>query len=139
MKNNIYICNPKTGDSLAQQVEHNTFNVGVLGSSPRRITKKPCRNAGLFCFTPQCATIPAQAETFFLSAPEKIPHSRAESYLCASRAGWAADSRAGGYIFLFRAENDTSFPRRTVLRRIPSGKGSPLPRRRLHFSFPRRK
>ena len=25
-------------DSLAQQVEHNTFNVGVLGSSPRRIT-----------------------------------------------------------------------------------------------------
>ncbi len=27
-------------DSLAQQVEHNTFNVGVLGSSPRRITVK---------------------------------------------------------------------------------------------------
>ena len=45
-----YFCNPKTGDSLAQQVEHNTFNVGVLGSSPRRITEKPCRNAGLFCF-----------------------------------------------------------------------------------------
>ena len=35
-------------DSLAQLVEHNTFNVGVLGSSPRRITVKPviCR---LFC------------------------------------------------------------------------------------------
>ena len=28
-------------DSLAQLVEHNTFNVGVLGSSPRRITEKP--------------------------------------------------------------------------------------------------
>ncbi len=27
-------------DSLAQQVEHNTFNVGVLGSSPKRITKR---------------------------------------------------------------------------------------------------
>ncbi len=27
------------GDSLAQQVEHNTFNVGVVGSSPTRITK----------------------------------------------------------------------------------------------------
>ena len=26
-------------DSLAQSVEHNTFNVGVLGSSPKRITK----------------------------------------------------------------------------------------------------
>ncbi len=36
-----YFCSPKTGDSLAQQVEHNTFNVGVLGSSPRRITEKP--------------------------------------------------------------------------------------------------
>ena len=27
-------------DSLAQQVEHNTFNDGVLGSSPKRITKE---------------------------------------------------------------------------------------------------
>ena len=26
------------GDPLAQSVEHNTFNVGVLGSSPKRIT-----------------------------------------------------------------------------------------------------
>ena len=31
---------PKKGDPLAQSVEHNTFNVGVLGSSPKRITKK---------------------------------------------------------------------------------------------------
>ncbi len=28
----------ETSDSLAQLVEHNTFNVGVLGSSPKRIT-----------------------------------------------------------------------------------------------------
>ena len=27
-------------DPLAQLVEHNTFNVGVLGSSPKRITKE---------------------------------------------------------------------------------------------------
>ncbi len=27
------------GDPLAQLVEHNTFNVGVLGSSPKRITQ----------------------------------------------------------------------------------------------------
>ena len=26
-------------DPLAQLVEHNTFNVGVMGSSPMRITK----------------------------------------------------------------------------------------------------
>ena len=30
-------------DSLAQQVEHNTFNVGVLGSSPKRITNNQCK------------------------------------------------------------------------------------------------
>ncbi len=29
---------PPYEDPLAQQVEHNTFNVGVLGSSPKRIT-----------------------------------------------------------------------------------------------------
>ena len=28
-------------DSLAQLVEHNTFNVGVLGSNPKRITCEP--------------------------------------------------------------------------------------------------
>ena len=30
-------------DSLAQLVEHNTFNVGVLGSSPKRITKRKAK------------------------------------------------------------------------------------------------
>ena len=40
--------NAKRFDSLAQQVEHNTFNVGVLGSSPKRITKK--ERAPLFPF-----------------------------------------------------------------------------------------
>ena len=38
----IYLCTRLTAiriDSLAQQVEHNTFNVGVLGSSPKRITQ----------------------------------------------------------------------------------------------------
>ncbi len=29
----------KHNDPLAQLVEHNTFNVGVLGSSPKRITE----------------------------------------------------------------------------------------------------
>ena len=45
-KNSHYLCiaiegnlTANSGDSLAQLVEHNTFNVGVLGSSPRRITK----------------------------------------------------------------------------------------------------
>ena len=30
--------NDSADDSLAQQVEHNTFNVGVMGSSPMRVT-----------------------------------------------------------------------------------------------------
>lgn len=33
---------PKNGlDLVAQLVEHNTFNVGVLGSNPNGITDKP--------------------------------------------------------------------------------------------------
>ncbi len=45
LQNIVYLCiafenEGSHDDSLAQQVEHNTFNVGVLGSSPRRITKK---------------------------------------------------------------------------------------------------
>ena len=40
-------------DSLAQQVEHNTFNVGVLGSSPRRITQKKEAVSNKLCTAPQ--------------------------------------------------------------------------------------
>ena len=47
------LANEKNGcmrlDSLAQLVEHNTFNVGVLGSSPRRITKE--RSSAMKTFT----------------------------------------------------------------------------------------
>ena len=43
-------------DSLAQLVEHNTFNVGVVGSSPTRITDKisqvvELQLLGLFLFS----------------------------------------------------------------------------------------
>ena len=38
-------------DSLAQLVEHNTFNVGVLGSSPKRITRREsCSDVTLFFY-----------------------------------------------------------------------------------------
>ena len=36
------------GDLVAQQVEHNTFNVGVLGSSPSGITLKATTEARCF-------------------------------------------------------------------------------------------
>ena len=40
-KNIAYLCTRfSSTDPLAQLVEHNTFNVGVLGSSPKRITEK---------------------------------------------------------------------------------------------------
>ena len=51
----LYLCTRKTKtslleDPLAQLVEHNTFNVGVLGSSPKRITprKEAYRRISLF-------------------------------------------------------------------------------------------
>ena len=37
-------------DPVAQLVEHNTFNVGVLGSSPSGITRKTSAEAGVFRF-----------------------------------------------------------------------------------------
>ena len=41
------------GESVAQQVEHNTFNVGVLGSSPSGFTREEGRVAFLFfCWGP---------------------------------------------------------------------------------------
>jgi hypothetical protein len=40
-----YFCNPKKrDDSVAQLVEHYTFNVGVLGSNPSGITKVDIKN-----------------------------------------------------------------------------------------------
>ena len=48
-KCNFAAANRNTVDSVAQQVEHNTFNVGVLGSSPSRVTKtKKPREFGAF-------------------------------------------------------------------------------------------
>jgi hypothetical protein len=39
-KDSIFAASLRKGnDSLAQLVEHNTFNVGVLGSNPKRITE----------------------------------------------------------------------------------------------------
>ena len=59
----MYLCTRKTKnalleDPLAQLVEHNTFNVGVLGSSPKRITKGGTRKGVLFCvFNPYSSFI----------------------------------------------------------------------------------
>ena len=52
------------GDSIAQQVEHNTFNVGVPGSSPGWITRKG--NFGSpFCFDIPLQTLPNTAESAY--------------------------------------------------------------------------
>ena len=46
LNKNEYLCtrilkmSAENGDPLAQSVEHHTFNVGVLGSNPKRITTK---------------------------------------------------------------------------------------------------
>ena len=46
----MYICKPFTegNDFVAQLVEHNTFNVGVLGSSPSGITRNHSEMSGFF-------------------------------------------------------------------------------------------
>ena len=41
---------PLGNDSLAQLVEHSTFNAGVLGSSPKRITEWGARRRPVFVF-----------------------------------------------------------------------------------------
>ena len=51
----LYLCTRKTKtslleDPLAQLVEHNTFNVGVLGSSPKRITERVLVRVSFLCF-----------------------------------------------------------------------------------------
>ena len=57
----------KDGDSLAQLVEHNTFNVGVLGSSPRRITEQIGK-------TPQIAETKTVSAIFVIPLSGKITH-----------------------------------------------------------------
>ena len=61
---------------------------------------------------------------------------RAECCHGAFRADLATDSRAGGDIFPFHAENDTPFLRRTLPQSIPGGFGHGFLRRRLHFCIP---
>ena len=48
-------------DPLAQLVEHNTFNVGVLGSNPKRITKKEVLTTSFLLLEAQ-----TQADSSFL-------------------------------------------------------------------------
>ena len=54
-------------DSLAQLVEHNTFNVGVLGSSPRRITEQIGK-------MPQIAETKTVSAIFVMHLSGKITH-----------------------------------------------------------------
>ena len=50
----LHPLNSNRVDPLAQLVEHNTFNVGVLGSSPKRITDKVATSrCNLFFFKKQ--------------------------------------------------------------------------------------
>ncbi len=54
-------------DSLAQLVEHNTFNVGVLGSSPRRITEQNGK-------MPQIAETKTVSAIFVMPLSGKMTH-----------------------------------------------------------------
>ena len=57
--------NRESLDPLAQSVEHNTFNVGVLGSNPKRITKREVY-ASLFCLLGVLTHVSPHAPVTFL-------------------------------------------------------------------------
>ena len=57
-------------DSLAQLVEHNTFNVGVLGSSPRRITENKRKIKQIDVYKRQYETILDDLKTALDNLPE---------------------------------------------------------------------
>ena len=46
----LFLHSQKRDDSVAQLVEHDTFNVGVLGSSPSGITKNGEVSSAVFLF-----------------------------------------------------------------------------------------
>ena len=62
-------------DSLAQQVEHNTFNVGVLGSSPSGFTQREeSRGFPLFFVPgPECRFSLYTAATRRMPAVSRLP------------------------------------------------------------------
>lgn len=56
MNNKVLYLHPhsrKEKDSIAQLVEHITFNDGVLGSSPSRVTQSRTVVFDFFCFRPR--------------------------------------------------------------------------------------
>ena len=77
--------------------------------------------------------IPAQAATIFHSRRERHPIPAQKSATEDSGRIWPRISRAGGYIFPFRAKNDTPFPRRTLPRSIPGGFGHGFPAQAATF------
>ncbi len=69
------LCRDGTGESVAQQVEHNTFNVGVLGSSPSGFTKREeSRGFPLFFVPgPEYRFPPYTAATRRMPAVSRLP------------------------------------------------------------------
>ena len=53
----------KENDFVAQLVEHNTFNVGVLGSSPSGITKNHSEKSGFFVYKQKIFKRPSHGAT----------------------------------------------------------------------------
>lgn len=76
------LCRDGTGESVAQQVEHNTFNVGVLGSSPSGFTKREeSRGFPLFFVPgPECRFPPYTAATRRMPAVSRLPPHAAASF-----------------------------------------------------------
>ena len=77
-------------DSVAQQVEHHTFNVGVLGSSPSRVTKTKAPRFRGFCRFMTFPSLP-----FAMVASTTRPASSKGSAGAVQRRGMIASRRVG--------------------------------------------
>ena len=82
LNKNEYLCtrilkmSAENGDPLAQSVEHHTFNVGVLGSNPKRITRDGFKPS-LFSFlrhTPQGLPSGREHEKIKGSGINRLPY-----------------------------------------------------------------
>ena len=87
----LHPLNSNRVDPLAQLVEHNTFNVGVLGSSPKRITDKVAiSRCNLFSLKKTREILETMTRRDIVTAPSPNCHSTTKSRQMLRRSPFVA-------------------------------------------------
>ena len=87
----LHPLNSNRVDPLAQLVEHNTFNVGVLGSSPKRITNKVAiSRCNLFSLKKTREILETMTRRDIVTAPSPNCHSTTKSRQMLRRSPFVA-------------------------------------------------